>query len=77
MEEIIIVKLDDLNPKQKLKEFKATQKDLRSKELIAKQKGFEKIKDVRYLVEGGCLFPLINSISTKKVIWIKIYFLPS
>ncbi len=63
-----VVKLEDLNPKQRLKEFKSTQKELKSKELPVRQKGFDKITDVRYLVEGGCLFPMINSISTKKVI---------
>lgn len=61
------VKLDDLNPKQRLKEFKSTQKEIKSKEQATKQKALDKCKDIRYLVEGGCLFPMINSLSTKKV----------
>ena len=67
MDEAVIVKLDDLNPKQRLKEFKSTQKDIKSKEQATKLKALEKCKDIRYFVEGGCLYPLINSLSTKKV----------
>ena len=61
------VNLDTLNPKQRAKEFKAAQKDVKSKDLVVKNAALKKINDIRYLTEGGCLLPLINSILPKKV----------
>lgn len=60
--------LDNLNPKQKSKEFKATIKDLKSKDDDVKIKALEKInKDLRYLNEGSCILPILNSLIPKKV----------
>ena len=62
-----IVDLNSLSDKQKLKEFKSTIKLLKSKEVANRKLGLEKIKDFRYLLEGGCLIPLIESVVPKKV----------
>ena len=62
------VNLDALNAKQRLKEYKATQKDVKSKDLVAKGSALKKLSDVRYLTEGGCFLPLVNSILPKKVL---------
>lgn len=59
--------LDSMNPKQKLKEFKATQKDLRSKDPEVKLSAARKLHDPRYLVDGACLVPFLLSIVPKKV----------
>ena len=67
MAEVEAVNLDILNPKQRAKEFKAAQKDVKSKDLIDKNAALKKIGDVRYLTEGGCFLPLVNSILPKKV----------
>jgi hypothetical protein len=62
------VDLDALNPKQRIKEYKATKKLLKSKEVFIKNQGLEKVKDFRYIYEGGCLPTLIESITPKKVL---------
>ena len=59
--------LDSMNPKQQLKEYKATQKEIKSKEIAVKTIALKKFEDIRYLTEGGCLVPFINSILPKKV----------
>ena len=61
-----IVNLDGLNVKQKTKEFKVTQKDIKSKELPIKIAAIAKCQDRRYISEGLCLPPLILSIVPKK-----------
>ena len=62
-----IVDLNTLNAKQKNKEFKTAQKDVKSKDLVVKAAAMKKLHDVRYYTEGGCLSPLINSALPKKV----------
>jgi len=72
MADMEAVNLDTLNPKQRAKEFKAAQKDVKSKDLVVKNAALKKINDIRYLTEGGCLLPLINSILPKKVRFIEL-----
>ena len=60
------VKLDDLNAKQRVKEYKNVCKEIKSKDLDVKYRGIEKLKDCRYLTEGNCLVPLVDSIAVKK-----------
>lgn len=67
MAETEMINLDTLNVKQRLKEYKATQKDVKSKDLVAKGAALKKLTDIRYLTEGGCFFPLVSSILPKKV----------
>jgi hypothetical protein len=62
------ISLDAMNPKQKTKEYKATQKDVKSKDLIVKSAALKKLHDLRYYTEGGCLVPLVNSALPKKVL---------
>ncbi len=64
--ESISVKLDDLNAKQRVKEYKNVCKEIKSKDLEVKYRGIEKLKDCRYLTEGNCLVPLVDSIAVKK-----------
>jgi len=62
------MELQSLNPKQLLKEFKATQKDVKSKDALLKEGALKKCADnTRYFTEGGCLVPLVLSITPKKV----------
>ena len=68
-----------LNPKQRLKEFKSTQKDLKSKDLEIKLKALEKIiVNPVYFIEGNCFVPFVASIIPKKVknfyITINVYY---
>lgn len=56
-----------MNPKQQLKEYKAAQKEIKSKDIPVKTIALKKFEDIRYLTEGGCLVPFINSILPKKV----------
>eukprot|EP01031_Cornospumella_fuschlensis_P033934 gene33934-41070_t len=60
------VDLDSLNPKQKAKEYKATAKDLKSKDPVVKLAAAAKLKDPRYLIEGKCLTNFLLSIVAKK-----------
>jgi hypothetical protein len=62
-----IVELDALKPKQQQKEFKNTQKDLKSKDPVVKLAAARKFKDARYITEGKCLPPFLLSIVPKKV----------
>lgn len=59
--------LDSLNVKQRVKEYKATIKDLKSKDPEVKAKAMEKFADCRYITEGGAIIPLLDSIPPKKV----------
>ena len=59
--------LDDLTPKQRLKEFKITIKEVKAKDASKKMVALEKFKnDPRYLLEGEALAPLIESLVPKK-----------
>jgi len=62
-----IVDLDSLNKKQRAKEYKATVKLLKSKDISNRRYALSRIKDSRYLLEGGCFIPLVESILPKKV----------
>jgi hypothetical protein len=70
MAETEIVALGNLNAKQKAKEFKAMQKDVKSKDLAVKVAALKKLHDLRYYTEGGCFSPLVNSAVPKKVCYI-------
>ena len=61
------VDLNKLNPKQLLKEYKSTQKDLKSKDGAVKLAAITKFSDTRYLLEGGCFIPFVVSFAPKKV----------
>mmetsp|Transcript_24665 Transcript_24665/g.36337 ORF Transcript_24665/g.36337 Transcript_24665/m.36337 type:complete len:1874 (-) Transcript_24665:159-5780(-) len=61
-----IVDLDALTAKQRAKEFKTTAKEVKTKDPAKKNHALEKIKDERYLLEGGCLTPLLESLVPKK-----------
>lgn len=65
-EEPQILDIDTLNAKQKLKEFKTTAKEIKSKEVAKRAFAIEKVKDERYFLQGGCLVPLIDSMVPKK-----------
>lgn len=58
--------LDDLNDKLKVKEFKATIKDIKSKEHTIRSIAVGKLKDARYITQGGCLPSLLESLVPKK-----------
>ena len=63
--------LDGMNEKQKIKEFKLFCKEVKSKELNTKVIAIEKgLKDTRYLLEGGGICPLVDSIAAKKVLFL-------
>ncbi len=66
-EESQIVNLDSLSSKQRLKEYKLAAKEIKSKDSAKKKLAIEKFKDERYLLEGECLVPLIESMAPKKV----------
>jgi hypothetical protein len=61
------VNLDVLNEKQRLKVFKAVQKDIKSKDIEVKVASLLKLKDLRYIAEGGCLPILLETLVPKKV----------
>jgi hypothetical protein len=61
------IDLDSLTEKLRSKEYKATAKEAVSKDPAVRLKALRKLKDVRYYTMGGCLMPLIESISSKKV----------
>jgi len=68
-----VVNLDELNKKQRSKEYKATLKLLKSKESINRTIALQKFnQDQRYLLEGSCLIPLIESAFPKKVIYLDL-----
>jgi hypothetical protein len=67
-----VVDLKSLNPKQLLKEFKSTQKDLNSKDAVKKIAAIKKVvNNFEYLSSGSCLIPFITSLKAHKV-----YYLP-
>ena len=55
------------NPKQRAKLFKATVKEIRSKDVDIKLKVLTKFSDCRYLTDGDCMIPFIESVTIKKV----------
>jgi hypothetical protein len=60
--------LEDMNPKQRLKEFKLVGKDVKSKDMVVKLASIEKVfKDTRYLLDGALFCPFFDSITSKKV----------
>jgi len=62
------VDLKSLTPKQLLKEFKSTQKDLNSKDVVKKIAAIKKVvNNFEYLSSGSCLLPLINALKANKV----------
>lgn len=66
--EAVEVDLDTLNPKQKAKEFKATQKDFKSKDPEVRLQALKKFaKNPKYISEGGCLSLFLASLVPKKV----------
>ena len=63
----VILTLDNMNAKQKAKEYKATAKSLNSKDLEIKLNGLQKLADMRYFTEGNCFKPFIDSLAPNKV----------
>jgi len=62
------VSLDSLNPKQVAKEFKATAKDIKSKDGAVRSAALAKCQlNARYYTEGGCIVPLADALTPKKV----------
>jgi hypothetical protein len=61
------VNLDSLNPKQQAKEYKSASKEIKAKDPAKQMLAVQKFKDERYLLEGGCLIPLIEAMVPKKV----------
>ncbi len=65
----VIVDLNSLNKKQLLKEFKDVGKDVKSKDLDKRKIALDKIsKTSRYLLEGDCFVPLLDSCIPKQVL---------
>jgi hypothetical protein len=62
-----VVELEAMTKKQLAKEFKSTAKEIKSKDPAVKEAVLRKLKNQRYLLEGGCLLPLIESLAPKKV----------
>lgn len=64
----ILIDLSSLSSKQRIKEYKVTNKDLKSKDVNKKLFAIEKVnKDIRYFLEGDCLPSLLEAIIPKKV----------
>ena len=60
--------LDELTPKQRLKEFKSVQKALHSKDFAARLAVLPKLTtDARYFTEGQCLPAFLESLAPNKV----------
>lgn len=60
--------LDELTPKQRLKEFKSVQKALHSKDFAARLAVLPKLTtDARYFTEGQCLPSFLESLAPNKV----------
>lgn len=62
-----LVELNTLNAKQLAKEFKTCSKEIKSKDAAIKLRALRKFKDTRYLLEGGCVIPFVETLSAKKV----------
>ena len=61
--------LDSLAPKSRLKEFKSTSKEIKSKDLAIKIPAIKKcLEDHRYFHEGLCICPFIDGTVAKKVV---------
>lgn len=63
----LVVDLNSLNKKQLAKEFKATVKDIKAKDPAKKRDALDKFKNPRYLLEGGCFIPFLQSLTPKPV----------
>eukprot|EP00603_Paraphysomonas_imperforata_P013230 CAMPEP_0114476206 /NCGR_PEP_ID=MMETSP0104-20121206/14610_1 /TAXON_ID=37642 ORGANISM="Paraphysomonas imperforata, Strain PA2" /NCGR_SAMPLE_ID=MMETSP0104 /ASSEMBLY_ACC=CAM_ASM_000202 /LENGTH=64 /DNA_ID=CAMNT_0001650879 /DNA_START=38 /DNA_END=229 /DNA_ORIENTATION=+ len=62
-ESSVQLNIDELTPKQRVKEFKVTIKDIKAKDVSKKMSALEKYRrDPRYLLEGASLAPLIESL---------------
>lgn len=61
-----VINLDNLKEKQKMREFKATAKDIKSKDFDTRNKALHKLRDFRYYTEGDCIISLLESISMNK-----------
>lgn len=61
------IDLSELSNKQLAKEFRATQKQIKSKSFDTEAQLFQKLTDIRYFTIGGCLPPLLQALTAKKV----------
>jgi hypothetical protein len=59
--------LEEMNPKQRQKEFKTTQKDIKSKDFQVSKLAFTKLENHLYLSEGGCFPVLLQTLHPKPV----------
>ena len=60
--------LDELSAKQRKKEFKSRSKELRSKDAAIRHAAMEIVfAEPRYLIEGECLIPLLETLIPQKV----------
>jgi hypothetical protein len=60
--------LDDLNPKQRKKDFKTKSKQIRSKDIAIRSQALDAVfDDPRYLIEGELLLPFLETIASSKV----------
>lgn len=67
--------LDELTPKQRLKEYKSVQKALHSKDFAARLAALTKVSgDTRYFGEGNCLPSFLESLAPTKVLLIVTIF---
>ena len=64
----VAVNLDTLTAKQLAKEYKLSTKEIKSKDLTVRQNALKKFDDTRYLLDGGCIVPFLETIVSKKVI---------
>ena len=61
------IDLSELSNKQLAKEFRATQKQIKSKFSHSETQLLQKLTDIRYFTIGGCLPPLLQALTAKKV----------
>ena len=64
---ISVIDLSEMNDKQLAKEFRATQKQIKSKSTDPEAQLLQKLTDIRYFTIGGCLPPLLQALIAKKV----------
>ena len=61
------ISLDSLNAKQLLKEYKTVAKSIKNKDDDVKRAALDKLLyDSRYMIDGGCVLPLLEIIQPKK-----------
>lgn len=68
VENLPVVDLTVMTLKQRQKEFKSTQKDLKSKDSKVKLMAVKKLWDLTYIREGGCLPVFLQTLHPKKVL---------